>query len=210
MGVTSDSAGRTLMAHNAYAYLASFEILCSDFRRLTEYVEPTDANLKTFSHRLYELLLRACTDFESVCKEELVATGYARAQADMNINDYKTLEGKLQLEQLHVGVLIWRPAPAYLRPFAGWSTASPPLAWYKAYNNVKHNRNLHFVEANLDQVRHSLAGLFAILAELNVVNKDQFGFQERDAPGGLREHVYPGHIFTLAGSQDRLNLNVRE
>ncbi len=186
------------MALNIYSYLASFEILCSDFRRLAEYVEPSDANLKTYSYRLYELLLRACTDFESVCKEELVAADCAKPPADMNINDYKTLEGRLHLEQVHVGLLIWRPVPAYIQPFAGWSAAVPPLAWYKAYNTVKHNRNSQFEEASLDQVRHSLAGLFAILAELNVIKKNQTGHKERDAPGGLREDVYPGHIFLLA------------
>lgn len=185
------------MTVNAYSYLASFEILSSDFRRLAEYVEPANGNLKTYSHRLYELLLRACTDFESVCKEELVATGYRKPAADMNINDYKTLEGSLQLEQFHVGILIWRPAPVYLQPFGGWSSAAPPLGWYRAYNTVKHNRNSQFDEANLDHVRLSLAGLFALLAVLGVISKDQMGAQVRNAPGGLREQTYPGHIFSL-------------
>src|SRR5258705_13888251 len=112
------------MALAAYSYLASFEILCADFRRLSEYIEPADANLRSYSHRLYELLLRACTDFESACKEELVATGYAKPLGEMNINDYKTLEGSLNLETFYVGVLIWRPSPAYIQPFAGWSSAT--------------------------------------------------------------------------------------
>jgi hypothetical protein len=188
---------RYFMTLNDYPDLASFEILCSDFRRLTEYVEPTDANLKTYSHRLYELLLRACTDFESVCKEELVVTGYTKSPAKMDINDYKTLERRLHLERFSVGVLSWRPAPVYLHPFASWSTAASPLGWYKAYNTVKHNRHSQFEEANLDQVRHSLAGLFAMLAGLDVIKKNQTGHQERDAPGGRREDVYPGHIFSL-------------
>ena len=53
-------------------YLAAFELLQADFRRLGEYVELNDANLSTFSHRLYELLVRTCTEFESLCKELLV------------------------------------------------------------------------------------------------------------------------------------------
>jgi hypothetical protein len=36
-------------------YSASFDILASDFRKLIEYVEPTDANLPTHSHRLFEV-----------------------------------------------------------------------------------------------------------------------------------------------------------
>ena len=53
-------------------YLAAFELLQADFRRLGEYVELNDANLSTFSHRLYELLVRTCTEFESLCKELFV------------------------------------------------------------------------------------------------------------------------------------------
>ena len=190
--------GRDAMTVDAHSYLASFEILCDDFRRTTEYIEPTDDNLRTFSHRLYELLLRACTDFESICKEELVSAGYAKPPHTMNINDYKTLEAKFTLEQQYIGVLIWRPVPAYIQPFLDWSTASPPLAWYGAYNEVKHNRNLRFAYANLDNVRHALAGLFAILVSLKVIHENQFGFQERDAPNGFREKVYPRQIFSWA------------
>ena len=181
-------------------YLASFEILSSDFRRATEYVEPADDNLKTYSHRLYELLLRACTDFESICKDKLVADGSTKSPKDMNVNDYQTLEQSLHLEGRHVGLLLWRPAPVYLQPFASWSSASPPLAWYKAYNDVKHNRHSQFAQANLHSVRVALAGLFATLVALDVIQQG-FGYQERDAPSGLREGVYPGHIFSLAWSR---------
>jgi hypothetical protein len=180
------------------SYLGSFELLSNDFRRLGEYVEPADANLNTYSHRLYELLLRACTDFESVCKEQLVSSRYAKAANDMNINDYKTLEAALHLEQFYVGVLIWRPAPVYIQPFTDWSTAAPPLSWYAAYNTVKHNRNAEFAHANLENVRNAISGLFALLAALDIISKNTFGHQERAAPNGLREDFYPGYIFTLA------------
>ena len=34
------------------SHLSSFEILSGDFRRLTEFVEPVDANLGTYSHQV--------------------------------------------------------------------------------------------------------------------------------------------------------------
>src|SRR5687768_848045 len=120
-------------------YSASFEILAADFRRLLEYVEPTDANLSTYSHRLFELLVRICTDFESACKERLVHDGYAKKPSDLNVFDYRTLESSLLLERDEVGVSLWRPDSIYLRPFEGWSSNDPPLRWYSAYNKVKHN-----------------------------------------------------------------------
>ena len=176
-------------------YLSSLEILSGDFRRLTEFVEPVDANLSTYSYRLYELLLRACTDFESVCKEKLVADEYAKQPSDMNINDYKTLETSLKLEQVEVGILIWRPSVVYIRPFISWSTSSPPLSWYRDYNQVKHNRNSRFSLANLANVRLAIAGLFALLARLGIIPV-KAGHQERHI-NSLKEDVYVGQIFSV-------------
>ena len=100
-------------------YLAAFRLLQEDFRRLGEYVELNDANLSTFSHRLYELLLRSCTEFESLCKELLVDRLYPKKPHEMNILDYKTLEGPWHFESKCVGVLTWLPETSYVQPFQG-------------------------------------------------------------------------------------------
>ena len=36
-----------------------------DFKKVFEYIEPSDINLEVYSHRLYELLLRAATECET-------------------------------------------------------------------------------------------------------------------------------------------------
>src|SRR5215207_4438674 len=117
------------MALDSGSYLGAFQILTSDFRRLAEYVEPADSNLGTYSHRLYELLLRTCTEFESACKEELVSQGTKKGPSHMNINDYRTLEPHLKIEAREIGILIWQPKPSYIKPFAGWSSNNPPLSY---------------------------------------------------------------------------------
>jgi hypothetical protein len=176
-------------------YLNSLEILSNDFRRITEFVEPVDANLDTYSHRLYELFLRACTDFESACKEKLVADGYQKSPKDMNIYDYKTLEANLSLEAVEVGILLWRPRVAYVQPFMNWSRANPPLQWYSDYNTVKHNRNTSFPRANLGNVRLALSGLYALLEKLRVLPRG-FGHRERSV-GGFKESWYTRQIFSI-------------
>src|SRR5437867_13174101 len=95
-------------------YLAAFNLLQEDFRRLGEYVELNDANLSTFSIRLYELLLRACTEFESLCKELLVERRYRKKPRNMNIDDYKTLQGSWDFASKSVGVLRWMREPCYV------------------------------------------------------------------------------------------------
>ena len=180
-------------------YLAAFEILSRDFRRVTEFVEPTDDNAATYSHRIYELLLRVCTEFESACKEALVAQGSTKSPKSMNVNDYKTLEGALKLEGCEVGIVTWQPRIAYVRPFDGWTSKQPPLGWYAAYNQVKHNRNTDFKAASLENLRLAIAGLFATLAALDVIQHGKTpGVSERAAKdGAARERCYPGHIFTI-------------
>jgi hypothetical protein len=43
----------------------AYMLLEKDLLRLFEYVEPTDNNIQTYSHRTYELFLRAATEFET-------------------------------------------------------------------------------------------------------------------------------------------------
>ena len=117
----------------------------------------------------------------------------------MNIGDYKGLESTLHLEQAQVGILIWKPSTAYIRPFNAWSVNKPPLSWYEAYNLVKHNRNREFARANLENVRHAIAGLFALLASLDIITRSAVGDYERPYQynGGLKEYFFASHIFTL-------------
>ena len=181
------------------SYLAAFEILTLDYRRLLEFVEPTDANASAFSHRSYELFLRVCTEFESACKEALLVRGSTKNPGKMRIDDYKSLESDLNLEAREVGVLTWRPNIKYVHPFDGWTTSQPPVAWYSSYNRVKHNRHTEFAAANLMNLTLGMAGLFLTLAALDVIRHGIApGVAERVAKGGqARERVYPGHIFTI-------------
>ncbi|GJL70683.1 MAG: hypothetical protein NPIRA06_33180 [Nitrospirales bacterium] len=149
---------------------ASFELLARDLAQVLEFVEPVDANEATHSHRLFSLLLRICTDFESIAKELLITGECKKLPKEMTILDYRTLEKNLLLETIEVEFLQWRPRPRGFTPFKDWSTGQPPLTWYKAYNLVKHNRYAEFQRANLKVVVDALAGQFAILARVSNYN----------------------------------------
>jgi len=148
-------------------YQASFDLLLRDTEVLLEYVEPTDQNGSTYSHRLYGLLLRACTDFESLAKDLLLAGNYPKSPTDMNISDYKTLETQLRVDPVVVDFQLWQPKPLRVLPFKGWSVGKPPLPWYDAYNNVKHNRQAEFARANLKVFLEALAGQFVLIARVS-------------------------------------------
>jgi len=174
-------------------YLSGFRLILDDFLTMTAYIEPRDENLQAFSHRLYEIFLRACTEFESVCKDALVDRGAMKPRADMDINDYRGLESDLHLELVEVGWQIWRPEPAYVKPFSGWSHVTPPLPWYRDYNLVKHNRNSDFPLASLRNVRLAVSGLFATLASLDLLPTNLPGHREfhDENAGTVEAHYVP-------------------
>ena len=177
-------------------YRASFELLVEDLRRLLQYVEPADPNLSVFSHRIYELFLRCCTEFESISKDLLVVLGSARSPADMNITDYKSLEHTCRLEGLEIGVLFWSPPTRYFQPFAHWSSAQPPLAWYSEYNKVKHNRNSEFSKANLFNLMQASCALFAMLARINAWPQNRTSGYSMGAQQ-VNEYFYQDQKFSI-------------
>ena len=148
---------------------SAYQLLINDFLKLTEYINPCDSNEACYSHRLYELLLRASTEFENLCKYLISKRDSTNSvSGNLNIHNYKTLESSWNLERKEVGLLFWVPGIKYIKPFDSWSTNSPPLSWYNAYNNVKHNREACFSDASLKNVVLSIGGLFlALYAELD-------------------------------------------
>ena len=147
------------------AYSVAFNLIISDFKKITYYIEPSDNHKIVYSHRIYELFLRSCTEFESVCRDLLTKEGYNKKTIDKtNICDYKELNKYYNYSELEIGLLYWQPKPLYIIPFDGWDKNSPPLKWYDSYNDVKHNRNSKFQKANFENLTLSIAGLFALLA----------------------------------------------
>jgi len=177
------------------AYKRSFDVLLSDFQKLTEFVEPSIANAGTYSFRIYELILRTCTEFESICKELLIEGNYGKQPEHMNINDYKTLESSLILESIKVSLTGWNPENDFIQPFNGWSREQPPLRWYNQYNVVKHNRNSHFTNASLDILRYSICGLFCCLVKAGVTFKG--GSSKRWIDNDTVETEYKAVPFTI-------------
>ena len=84
--------GNTYLTADRYAedrisFIRAFHILSSDLIKLIDFIEPCDSNKFTYSHRIYELYLRASTEFESNCKAILKANGYI-FEGNLNITDY--------------------------------------------------------------------------------------------------------------------------
>ena len=143
-------------------------LLLDDFKRLLEYIEPDSRNAAVFSHRIYELLLRTCTEVESNCKGILKANNYravnrsGKSKKDYDMNDYKKIEQSSHLSGYIVHYSNWLPNKYTSKPFAAWAE-NGALPWYCAYNKVKHNRCQFFPLAHLSNLLDAICGLLCII-----------------------------------------------
>jgi hypothetical protein len=152
-------------------YVPALRLLVADLEEAFEYVEPVDENLKAFSHRFYALLLRACTEVESLLKEYGQALrGSKRRFRDMR--DYAKLEQDYQLSRIAVDALMWMPKVRRIQPFAEWSGSAGPLSWYQSYNAVKHDRSTNFREATVENTLAAVAGAFLLTALAEALPSD--------------------------------------
>ena len=151
------------------AALASFHILSRDYERLLEFIHPSASNATTYSHRTYELLLRACTEFESLAKIASTQLGITLPRDEPSIQDLSSLYEILDLAAIDVCVAPWTPEPILLKPLEQWNKKPHGLGWYRAYNRVKHNRVSAFPEASLLNTTYALAACFALLVRLGAI-----------------------------------------
>jgi hypothetical protein len=156
-----------------------FKMLYQDIEKSFEYVHPTDEHFKVYSLRHYEYLLRACTEFESVCKGEMIKNNLAKSRDYLTIKNYSTLETfyKRKLSSYEVG---FRFLPIYfVRPLEAWANGES-LIWYQNYNTVKHHRAGEFSHANLKNVLSAVAGLFLILLAAELCPQAELAFDENN------------------------------
>jgi hypothetical protein len=143
---------------------SAWSLLEGDFRRTCEYIEPADSNSSCYSHRLYELLLRASTEFESACKEYIKAAQIDAAKLRKpGDGAFAELAGAPINVWTEVQLTTWSPSSRWWRPFEGWTKSPRELTWYGAYNIVKHNRVAEFPRASLTNVVEAMGGLFLTL-----------------------------------------------
>lgn len=131
-----------------------------------DYIEPADRNKDVFSHELYALLLRACTEVEANFKSILVANGVSGSD-HFNMGNYKKIEESSKLSKYEVTFPFWRKLDGSMSslemiPFESFQLGNSP-EWYVSYNNVKHNRDSKFENASLENCMNAVAAILVLL-----------------------------------------------
>lgn len=136
-------------------------LLIRDLYEIFNYIDPDDRNLNVFSHRLYEIFVRACTEIESSFKGIFSSNGYTPSR--YNMEEYFKIGKLTKLNEYTIKFSKWNSNHIF-QPFKEWSSTSyQPISWYQAYNQVKHNRHRHIELANLENVMNAVSGLLCLL-----------------------------------------------
>lgn len=164
------------IVHSPSIYWESFKQLYSDLEESFRFVNPISDHFRVHSLRYYELLLRASTEFESLCKEMVINYKLSNSDPkDMRLKHFYLLNAhfKNRLSNFKVGFIF--PTPIFITPLEEWSNAHS-LTWYAAYNKVKHNKADQIVLANLENVLMSIAGLFVMIERCEICPRGDLSF----------------------------------
>ena len=166
-GSYSNSGHWRYLLHPKFAqeprhFVRAFLSLQADMLTLMDYVEPAEANLPTYSHKIQQLLLRACVEVEANFTAILRENGYAHKRLTMD--DYRLVNQSHALSSFEVRVPTWRGAGSVRRPFGAWAGPTEGLPWYQAYNKSKHDRHANFHRATFEALTDAMAGLVVVLS----------------------------------------------
>jgi hypothetical protein len=134
----------------------ALKLLLTKMQDIFETVEPGQANLQTYGHKIRELLLLAAMEVEASWAAVLKANGYAGTR--LTTKDYIKLLAPMVLDRFSLKLKSYPEFPA-AASFKGWNAKSPTksLDWYHAYNQTKHNREEHLDLATLERAIKAVA-----------------------------------------------------
>ena len=161
--------------------------LVEEVKVISNYIEFDKENYQTYSAELSKILMSASSEVDVVMKQ--LCNHLRKNKKHRDIKDYRetimSLAPDLVTEEVHLPLHGLK-----LTPWVNWSGESNP-DWWKAYNNVKHERNKYYAEATLKNTLNALAALYVCLFYLRALSKYRDAWnQQKDyalsvALGGL-------------------------
>jgi len=133
--------------------------LDSDLHKCSRFVDINSQNFRTYSIEFVRILLAAGSEIDVVAK--ILCNCIDSTKSYGNINEYRdTIIAKFpKFPSMIIDV------PQYelqLTPWNEWSQHRNPN-WWRAYNDVKHERDNYFADANLENTLNAVAGLFVVV-----------------------------------------------
>lgn len=116
-------------------------------------------NVHSIAIEFAKLLLSICSEIDVICK--LICHEIDPHKKVKNIDQFRSIIKnkfpKFHSTTIHVPIM-----DISLKPWDSWSFNENPK-WWKAYNGVKHKRNMYYHNANLKNTLDALSGLLAVV-----------------------------------------------
>ena len=145
-------------------YLRQLEFILDELHAVFMVVEPDKNNVKTFGNTIRNILILACTEFDSLMKLILKENRIEKENDRYSTMDYVSLLKPLNLRKYSLSLKNINGINT-ISPFSKWTSIKPTksLSWYNAYNSIKHDRINNFEQANLSNALNAIMGFAAVL-----------------------------------------------
>ena len=141
--------------------------LVEELKIISNYIEFDKGNYRTYSTELSKILMAASAEVDVVMKQ--LCNQLDKKRKHREISHYRetirSLAPQLIQETVHLPLHGLK-----LKPWINWANESNP-DWWKAYTNVKHERNKYYPEATLKNALNAVAALYVCLFYLKAVVK---------------------------------------
>jgi hypothetical protein len=149
----------TIQVNGSFVHWNYFIALEQDLAKVSRFIEFSRANFNTYSIELAHLLLAASSEVDVVLRALCNITNPHKDH--QNIDDYKATIKERMPHLIEEKSFIHRYGLEF-QPWSNWTGETNPL-WWRSYNNVKHHRDSHFNEANLQNTLNSVVGLSLVV-----------------------------------------------
>lgn len=186
-GETFPKVGNTRFVQSMIASFEQIENLFEGVAAIFRTIHPCTENLDSYGGAIRDSIILSCTEVEAQWKGILTANHYQASGKFFSTKDYVKLLPVMALDKFGIRLLRY-PNLGHIFPFKDWNATKPTesLAWYNAYNAVKHDRENNYSKATL---RHAIGAVAACVIMLAA----QFGTEELENYG-LGKQFYVTHI----------------
>lgn len=136
-----------------------FLALESDLDATSRFVEFAEANFQVYSIEFAHILFAAASEVDVIAK--LLCKHFEPTTKAGKITEYKPILTR-GIPQLAVSKVYVPRYGLTLTPWDEWSRTVSSPRWWKSYNNVKHQRDLHFSSATLQNAINALSALLLL------------------------------------------------
>lgn len=163
--------------------IVAAESLLIEVEEMFRFVEPDVENDGVYGHRFRELLILLCTEIEACWAGIYKANFPCDCPVRLTTNQYVKIKDVMFLGDYRLSLKDYPHRP--FAPFAGWDPTSPTasLAWFDAYNKVKHDRAGNFPISTMQNV-------LTAAAAIHVLQVAQWGVGVFDRWRGNRKSIF--------------------